>query len=650
MGRVYLARDKKLDRDVALKFLDESIQKDDRARERLLREAKSAAALDHPFICKIYDADETQDKTFIVMEFVKGENLNELISKKGLSLREIFRIVSEVAEALEEAHKKGIVHRDLKPGNIMITPQGHAKVMDFGIAKRVIPEDEVLTKTITKDTLTREGSIIGTLVYMSPEQARGDRIDSRSDIFSLGIIFYELLSGKQPFSRANTAETISAILRDQPCSISVKPKKLNPVVDRILQKSLAKDPQKRYQSVSEFCAEVKNAQGEIAFKGLPLIRNWQTIVITAASIALILIGVLWLTWFKNIGETEEMLEPIRVLVADFQNRTGEPVFEGALEQAFCIGLEGAPFISIYKRGEAKKKANEISAENNGKLDGNLAQLVSRREEIDLVIAGLIESKKEGYNIKIWSLDPINSKKVMESSKSIKRKEQVFSAIDNLSEELRASLGENIKDSSQRRLVETFTTKSLEAMKAYDHAQELSYLGKFKESIEEFKEAVKKDPDFGRAYSGLATSSFNLGKRDDAFKYIETAISHLDRMNDRERFRTRGVHYMLKGNFEKAKEEYSMLVEQFPADEIGQVMLAFAFWGVKDYESAIKHSKLAIKLAPKFAGAYRNLCQYAWLAGDFLLAEESGKKAFEINPIYEDIDLYSQLSSAQVGLG
>ncbi len=650
MGRVYLAHDEKLDRDVALKFLDESFRKDNKAKERLLREAKSAAALDHPFICKIYDADESEDKTFIVMEFVKGEDLSERMNKKPLALKEIFRIVSEVAEALEEAHKKGIVHRDLKPGNIMITPQGHAKVMDFGIAKRISTEDEMLTRTMTKDTLTREGSIIGTLAYMSPEQARGERVDSRSDIFSLGIIFYELLSGKQPFLRGNTAETLTAILRDQPSSISVKPKKLYPVVDKILQKTLAKDPQKRYQDGSEFYADVKNAQSEIAVRGLPLFRSWSTILITAASTALILIGVLWLTWFRNIGKVKELPEPRRVVVADFQNKTGDQVFEGALEQAMCIGLEGAPFISIYKRGDAKKAANEISGKEDGKMDENLAQLVSRREGIALVVAGFIESKKEGYNIKIWAVDPVSSQKVMESSESIRRKDQIFRAIDNLSEKLRSDLGENIKESSQRGLVETFTTKSIEAMKAYAQAQDLQSLGKYHESIEYYKKAIESDPDFGRAYSGLAVSSSNLGKNEDASKYIEIALSHLDRMNEREKLRTRGWHYLMKENYKKAKEEYSMLAELFPADVVAHINLSVAFWGLKDYKSAIKQSKLVAELAPNDAVNYYNLCEYAWLAGEFELSVESGKKVWEINPEYEGPYLYFHISNSQVGLG
>jgi tetratricopeptide (TPR) repeat protein len=359
---------------------------------------------------------------------------------------------------------------------------------------------------------------------------------------------------------------------------------------------------------------------------------------------------LWVTWFRNISKIKEMPETRRIVVADFLNTTGDQVFEGALEQAMCIGLEGAPFISIYKRGEAKKITDEISGTEDGKLDENLAQLVSRREGIALVVAGIIESKGTGYNIKVWAIDPVNQEKVMEDSESIKRKEQVFRAVDNLSEKLRSNLEENIKDSSQRGLVETFTTKSIESMKAYAHAQDLQSLGKYNESIEYYKKAIENDPDFGRAYSGLAVSSSNLGKDEDAYKFIETALSHLDRMNEREKLKTRGWHFLMKRNYEKAKEEYSMLAEQFPADIVAHINLSVAFWGLKDYEAAIKESKIVAELAPNDAVNYYNLCEYAWLAGEFELSIESGKKVWEINPEYEGPYLYFYISSSQVVLG
>jgi serine/threonine protein kinase len=215
MGEVYLALDTILDRKVAIKFLPEETQQDHTSRERFIREAKSAASLDHPFICKIYEAGEVDGKAYIVMEFIEGEDLGERLKKDPLPLRDSLNVALEIAEALEKAHKNNIVHRDLKPANIMLTPQGHVKVMDFGLAKKVLPSGEdAITKTITQASITEQGMIAGTLAYMSPEQARGEEVDQRSDIFALGIVLQEMLSGMHPFTKPSAIETLSAILRD----------------------------------------------------------------------------------------------------------------------------------------------------------------------------------------------------------------------------------------------------------------------------------------------------------------------------------------------------------------------------------------------------------------------------------------------------
>ncbi len=224
MGEVWLAHDEVLDRHVAIKFLPENIQSDTPAKERFLREAKAAAALDHPFICKIYETGESDGRAYIVMEYVEGRNLGQRMEEKALSPRHALQISLEVAEALEVAHAKGIVHRDLKPANIMCTPQGHAKVMDFGIAKRILPAPESVSVTLTQTAMTQEGAILGTIDYMSPEQAKGIPVDGRSDIFSLGVILYEMLAGKHPFIKPTPVETLTAVLKDPVPSFVVTPK------------------------------------------------------------------------------------------------------------------------------------------------------------------------------------------------------------------------------------------------------------------------------------------------------------------------------------------------------------------------------------------------------------------------------------------
>ena len=225
MGEVHLAQDTALDRKVAIKFLPEKMQEDAKARVRLLREAKAAASLDHPFICKIFETGEIDSKAYIVMEYIEGKNLRDKLDEGLLPLRDSLQMALEIAEALEEAHKKGIVHRDLKPANIMRTPQGHVKVMDFGLAKQILPKgEEAITKTLTQASLTEQGTIVGTLAYMSPEQAKGETVDARSDIFSLGILIYEMMSGMHPFAKPSAIETLSSILKDSTPAVSVKPK------------------------------------------------------------------------------------------------------------------------------------------------------------------------------------------------------------------------------------------------------------------------------------------------------------------------------------------------------------------------------------------------------------------------------------------
>ena len=249
MGEVYLAQDTTLDRKVALKFLTEEMQQDSTARKRFLREAKSAAALDHPYICPIHEVGEVEGKPFIAMEYVQGETLKDKLAKGPLPLNDALEKATEVAEALEEAHKQGIVHRDLKPSNIMLPPQGHVKVMDFGLAKRVTPaegqEQEITT------ALTKQGSTLGTVPYMSPEQVRGQVVDTRSDIFSFGVVLYEMLTGVNPFKGDTSVDTSHAILGETPPPLTRYTEDIPVLLQHTIRKMLAKEPDQRYQVVHD---------------------------------------------------------------------------------------------------------------------------------------------------------------------------------------------------------------------------------------------------------------------------------------------------------------------------------------------------------------------------------------------------------------
>ena len=633
MGEVYLAHDTILDRRVALKFLAEELQSDAKTHERFVREAKSAAALDHPFICKVFETGDFAGRAFIAMEYVEGKNLQKKLETEPLPLRESLRIVSEIAEALEEAHEKGIVHRDLKPANIMITPHGHTKVMDFGLAKRFQPLGGDSARTLTQASISGQGMIAGTINYMSPEQARGDPVDSRSDIFALGIIFYEMISRKHPFSKSTPLETLTSILKDPAPPPHITPKSLNPMVSPLLRKALAKDIAQRYQNVSDFITDIRKVQREIAGRERPFYRRWPLIAAGVAVAALLAVLILRFLPPRGGSKAETGPSPISVLIADFENKTADPAFDGSLEPALRISLEGAPFISVYQSTKARGLATQIDPSSKGRLTPQIAQSVGQREGIHVVVNGVIESSGHGYTIKMWAVDVVTSKNISEPVQKINTKTEILKAADGLAAKLRSDLGEAPKESAKVIAKETFTTSSPEAWKAYSQAQEFEILAKYEEAIEQYLKAIEEDPDFGRAYAGLGAIYANRGQLQEAEKFYQLAMARIDRMSDREKYRTRGGYYLMKQNHLKAIEEYSALVARFPVDSAGHSMLAYAYFLGRNMAKAVEEGRYGANLDPNKVTSQINLAWYAIAAGDLELGEQQAKKAIGLNPSF-----------------
>jgi len=641
MGEVYLARDAILDRKVALKFLPDELEGDARTRDRFLREAKSAAALDHPFICKIYETGEWHGKAFIAMEYIEGKTLKDRMEQEPLHLKDIIRVTLEIAEALENAHKAGIVHRDLKPVNIMITSQGHTKVMDFGLAKRVVPGGGTaeLSRTLTQASITERGSIAGTIAYMSPEQAKGESVDTRSDIFSLGIILYEMLSGKHPFSKPSPIETLTSILRDSVPPPHITPKSVNPILNPILRKALAKNPQDRYQSISDFAADLRKAQIERGFRiQLPS----RLLLISAGSVLIIALAVVGILQFRHPGGKTALKpgkpgpKPISVLIADCENKTGDPVFDGAIEQLLGISLEGASFISVYERGQARKLGTQLDPSADGQLTPSLAQLISNREGINFVIDESIEPDKGGYLIKVWAIDTIKNAQIAEASQKIKTKAEVGKAVNYLSAKLESELGGGAPSESARALAEeTFTASSLAAMNAYARGQELNYQGKREEAIKWFLSALDHDPNLGRAYASLGVIYNNLQKHEESDKYFGMAMSRIDQMSEREKLRTLGTYYLIKKNYPKAIEEFTTLIEKYPGDISGFTNLAFAHFQSRNMALAEEVGRRAVEFNPKKSIYRYNQIWYAMGAGDFEAAEKEVSALLELEPDYAE---------------
>ena len=632
MGQVYLARDAVLERNVAIKFLPPEMERDPQTRMRFVREAKSAAALDHPFICKVYETGEVEEKAFIVMEYVEGKTLKDRLEEEQFSIAEVLRITLEIAEALDEAHKKGVVHRDLKPANIMITPQNHVKVMDFGLAKRVLPRGmENIAATMTQSSITEQGSIAGTIAYMSPEQARGEEVDTRSDIFSLGIILQEMISGNHPFSKPSAIETLSSILKDPAPQTQVSPKSLNLVLGPILSQTLAKDRDDRFHDITEFVSDIRKAQKAIL--GTPSIFHRPVFLIAAAAIIIVLAGFIIVQLTRPKGDVlpDAEPEPISVIIADVQNQTGDPVFDGVIEKALSLSLDGAYNISVFDSKQARQQAMRLRPGSEGDVNLEIAQLISRRLGINAIVSASIQSKGNGYIITVSAADPNTSDLITELDREINTKAQVLDSIDYITAKLRADLGVIPDESTEALIRETFTTTSLEAMKAYANAQDLEAAGNSEEAIKEYLKALDNDPNLGRAYSGLAAIYHNNLQFEEAEESYLEAMKRIDQMTDREKYRTRGGYYLMKRNYKKAAEEFSLLIEQFPLDASGHTNLALAYFYSYDMQGSYEAGLRAVELNPDNIHIQFNLAWYAAGAGEFEVAEQRVRSIIENNP-------------------
>jgi serine/threonine protein kinase/tetratricopeptide (TPR) repeat protein len=649
MGEVYLARDTVLDRNVALKFLPEELEKDPHTRERFIHEAKSAAALDHPFICKVYETGETEGKAYIAMEYVEGQTLKSLLEQGPMPLRDALQATLEAAEAIEYAHAHQIIHRDLKPANIMCTSQGHAKVMDFGLAKRILPKGEAeISRTLTQASLTGQGAVVGTIAYMSPEQAKGDPIDGRSDIFSLGIILYEMLSGKHPFSKPSPLETLTSILRDQVPPPHIKPKAVNPVLNPILRKALAKNPEERYTKISDFVADLRKAQRELMGEGRPLARLLP--IIGAAIIVVVLAIFAIMKFARPRAGSPAPAEPktVSIIVADTANQTGDAVFDGVLEKLLTISLAESSYISVYDSKQGHRQAIELKPGSEGHLDLETAQLISRRQGINAAIGSTIEQSSSGYLVRVSAWDPANSKKISEIDQTIKTKADILKVADTLAAKLSADLGAIPPDSREALIKETFTTTSLEAMHAYAEAQELDDLGKPDEAIDWLHKALDYDPNFGRAYAILAVVYYNRQQYQEARNYIQEALKRIDQMTDREKYRTRGIYSLITRNFKKAIEEYSALLNQFPGDYVAHANLALAYFFARNMPKALEEERLDIEHNPQSVTSRFNMTWYALAAGEFQAVEDEARTIWELQPDHEDV--YVTLALSQLTQG
>ena len=656
MGAVYKAQDRELDRTIALKVIRPDLASNPEALARFKQELLTARQVTHRNVIRIFDIGEADGIKFITMEYLVGTDLRALLAERGkLPPEEAIEIIQQVCAGLGAAHSEGIIHRDLKPGNIMRDSQGRVVVMDFGLAR-----------SLQSDGMTQTGAMLGTVEYMSPEQARAEKLDGRSDIFTIGLILYELLTGKMPFKADSAIASLLKRTQERAAPVTELDPTIPHSLSEVVAKCLEREPSHRFQSAQEMFDRIDEIRGrrppsvyppipavakppesrQFTF-ALPVMSRARWVGMVAAILVVtVAIGALVLRGrFKAAGPGSG--KPVTVLVADFSNHTGDPVFDGTLEPMFNVAMEGASFINAYSRGDARRLASKLPHPSD-KLDEQSARLIAISQGLGAIVTGSLSRRGDGYKVSVEAMDAVSGNTIASVEASAATKDEVLTVIPKLAAPIRKALGDTTPESVQLdKAGGSFTAASLEVVHQYGIAMEEQFAGKKEEAFRSFAKAAELDPNFARAYSGMAAMAGTMGNLKDAEKYVKLAMEHVDRMTDRERYRVRGVYYIWTGNWQKCVEEYGELINRYPTDNIAHINVASCFARMHNFPKAIEAARRSVEIAPQGAVQRVSLSFYSSYAGDFQSAEREAREVIRRNPSY---DGYLALAEAQVGQG